>query len=156
VAAPKYHSSGEHFDMLPFIGLLMCVLGVLLFVTLSVAALAIGPNVKEGWLPIEGPDRKKVPILVEWDGETAVIHSDNQSKLNQAFLDSNAGNTPAFSNFLTQMIAKRKTHYVLFAIRPSGFKNFQVVADQFREKKVDVGYEPIPQDKNVRLLKTLQ
>ncbi len=45
--------------MLPFIGLLMCVLGVLLFVTLSVAALAVGPNVAEGWLPEKDPDRKK-------------------------------------------------------------------------------------------------
>jgi hypothetical protein len=64
------------------------------------------------------------------------------------------GNTPELSSFLTEMISKRKTHYVLFAVRPSGFKNFQLLADQFREKKVDVGYEPIPQDKNVRLLKT--
>lgn len=132
----------------------MCVLAVLLFVTLSVAALAIGPNVKEGWLPIAAQDRKKIPILLEWDGKTAVIHAENQLKLTQAFLDPDDKNTPEFSTFLTQMIAKRKTHYVLFALRPSGFKNFQVVADQFRDKKVDVGYEPIPADKNVRLLKT--
>lgn len=151
--AAKYQSS-EHFDMLPFIGLLMCVLGVLLFVTLSVAALAIGPNVREGWLPIAGQDRKKVPILLEWDGTTAVIHAENQSKRSQTFLDANDKNTAELSSFLTQMAEKRRTHYVLFAVRPSGFKNFQVVADQFREKKVDVGYEPIQQDKNVRLLKT--
>jgi hypothetical protein len=145
-------TTSEHFDMLPFIGLLMCVLGVLLFVTLSVAALAMGPNVKEGWLPLDAQDRKKVPILVEWDGESAVIHAENQSKLIETFLDSNDKNTPELSNFVTKMIAKRKTHYVLFAVRPSGFKNFQILADKFREKKVDVGYEPIPQDKNVRLL----
>ena len=131
----------------------MCVLGVLLFVTLSVAALAIGPNVKEGWLPIDAPDRKKAPILVEWDGKSAVIHTENRSKLPETFLDSEDKNTSEFARFVKEMIAKRKTHYVLFAVRPSGFKNFQMVADQFREKKVDVGYEPIPQDKNVRLLK---
>jgi hypothetical protein len=138
--------------MLPFIGLLMCVLGVLLFVTLSVAALAIGPNVKEGWLPIDA-QRKKIPILLEWNGQSAVIHAEDQSKLVQTFLDSDNKNTPELSSFLTAMMAKRKTHYVLFAVRPSGFENFQLLADQFREKKVDVGYEPIPQDKNVRLLK---
>lgn len=70
--------NNEHFDMLPFIGLLMCVLGVLLFVTLSVAALALGPNVKEGWLPPDAQDRNKVPILLEWDGTSAVI--DNGSE----------------------------------------------------------------------------
>jgi hypothetical protein len=149
----RKHPSDEHFDMLPFIGLLMCVLGVLLFVTLSVAALAIGPNVKEGWLPIDAQQRKKIPILLEWDGQSAVIHAEDQSKLVQTFLDSDDKNTPELSSFLTAMVAKRKTHYVLFAVRPSGFENFQLVADQFREKKIDVGYEPIPQDKNVRLLK---
>jgi hypothetical protein len=138
--------------MLPFIGLLMCVLGVLLFVTLSVAALAIGPNVKEGWLPLDAQDRKKIPILLEWDGKSGVIHRENQSKLVQTFLDSDDKNTPELSSFLGEMTAKRNTHYVLFALRPSGFKNFQTVADQFRAKRVDVGYEPIPQDKNVRLL----
>ena len=132
----------------------MCVLGVLLFVTLSVAALALGPNVKEGWLPLDAQDRKKMPILLEWDGKSAVIHSGNQLKTIETFLDSGDKNTPEFLNFLTEMTAKRKTHYVLFAVRPSGFKNFQLLADEFREKKVDVGYEPIPQDKNVRLLKS--
>jgi hypothetical protein len=145
--------SSEHFDMLPFIGLLMCVLGVLLFVTLSVAALALGPNVKEGWLPIDTQDRTKVPILLEWDGNSAVIHSGNQLKSIETFLGPDDKNTPELSSFLAEMSSKRKTHYVLFAVRPSGFKNFQLLADKFREKKVDLGYEPIPQEKKVRLLK---
>lgn len=146
-------TSSEHFDLLPFIGLLMCVLGVLLFVTLTVAALALGPNVKEGWLPLDSQDRKKIPILLEWDGKSAVIHSGNQLKSIETFLDPGDKNSPELLSFLTEMTAKRKTHYVLLAVRPSGFKNFQLLADEFRDKKVDVGYEPIPQDKNVRLLK---
>ena len=149
----RTNSSSEHFDMLPFIGLLMCVLGVLLFVTLSVAALALGPNVKEGWLPLDAQDRKKAPILLEWDGESAVIHNGNQLQSMEAFLESSGKATPELTNFLTETTTKRKTHYVLFAVRPSGFKNFQLLADEFRVRKVDVGYEPIPQDKNVRLLK---
>ena len=83
----------------------MCVLGVLLFVTLSVAALAIGPNVKEGWLPIDAQQRKKIPILLEWDGQSAVIHAEDQSKLVQTFLDSDNKNTPELSTFLTAMAA---------------------------------------------------
>ena len=147
-------TTSEHFDMLPFIGLLMCVLGVLLFVTLSVAALALGPNVKEGWLPIQSSDHNKTPVLLEWDGKNAVIHRGNQLSSIEAF--AGGKNKPELSNFITEMVAKRNTHYVLFAVRPSGFENFQVLADRFREKRVDVGYEPIPQDKKVRLLKNAQ
>lgn len=146
----------DHFDMLPFIGLLMCVLGVLLFVTLGIAAIAVGPNVKEGWLPIADQNRQKVPVLIEWDGSQAVIHTQKQPLSVQAF--SGAGFTPTseLSKFVGEMAAKRNTHYVLFAVRPSGFSNFQIFADNFRTKRVDVGYEPIPQDKAVRLLKKTQ
>ena len=146
--------TSEHFDMLPFIGLLMCVLGVLLFVTLSIAALALGPNVKEGWLPIKSSERNKVPVLAEWDGKSALIHRGNQLTSIEAFADGK--NRPELSSFLSEMVAKRNSHYVLFAVRPSGFKNFQLLADEFRERRIDVGYEPIPQDKKVRLLKNSQ
>lgn len=142
--------------MLPFIGLLMCVLGVLLFVTLSVAALAIGPNVTEGWLPIADEKRQKLPVLIEWDGSKAVVHTDKQPLSVQAFSGSESTPTPELSKFVIEMTAKRNTHYVLFAVRPSGFKNFQPLADTFRTKRVDVGYEPIPQDKAVRLLRKTQ
>ena len=143
----------EHFDLLPFIGLLMCVLGVLLFVTLSVAALAIGPNVAEGWLPQNDPDRKKIPILVEWDGSSAVIHKDNRQTTLAALSEEKRSPTAEFRAFIDEMVAIRSTHYVLFAVRPSGFGSFNIVADEFRDRRVDVGYEPIPQDKPVRLLR---
>jgi|SRR5687768_15447018 len=156
MASRLSRSGTEHFDMLPFIGLLMCVLGVLLFVTLSIAALAIGPNVREGWLPVNHPDRKKVPILVEWDGSTAVIHKANKPTSLAVFSGANSSPNPDFVTFVNEMVANRNTHYVIFAVRPSGFGSLQALADQFRVKRVDVGYEPIPQDKSVRLLKGSQ
>ena len=139
--------------MLPFIGLLMCVLGVLLFVTLSVAALAMGPNVKEGWLPLDDYTTGKTPILVEWDGTNAVIHRDNQAISVAVYSTGKSSITPQFSAFVTEMERKRKSDYVLFAVRPSGFVNFQMLADEFRNKRIDIGYEPIAQDRSVRLMK---
>lgn len=156
VEQPFIAVESEHFDMLPFIGLLMCVLGVLLFVTLSVAALAIGPNVKEGWLPIADENERKIPVLIEWDGSRALVHTEKQVLSIQAFSGAELSPTAELSRFVIEMKATRNTHYVLFAVRPSGFGNFQILADRFRTERVDVGYEPIPQDKSVRLLKKTQ
>ena len=150
--AKSHNSDTEHFDMLPFIGLLMCVLGVLLFVTLSVAALALGPNVKEGWLPLDSENRKKTPILVEWDGTNAVIHRGNKTSSIVVYSTKSSSPTSECSAFITEMVKKRQSEYVLFAVRPSGFGNFQTFADEFRNKRIDIGYEPIEQEKTVRLM----
>ena len=131
----------------------MCVLGVLLFVTLSVAALAMGPNVKEGWLPVDEFNNQKTPILVEWDGTNAVIHLGNQTASVLVFSKGSSSMTSEFSAFVTELERKRKSDYVLFAVRPSGFENFQMLADEFRNKRVDIGYEPITQDRAVRLIR---
>lgn len=131
----------------------MCVLGVLLFVTLSVAALAMGPNVKEGWLPLDDYKTGKAPILVEWDGTKAVIHRENQTVPVLVYSTGNSSITPEFSAFVAEMERKRKSDYVLFAVRSSGFGNFQLLADEFRKKRIDIGYEPITQDRAVRLIR---
>ncbi len=41
----------DHFDLLPFISILMCVLGCLLLVTISMASLTMGLDAGEAWLP---------------------------------------------------------------------------------------------------------
>lgn len=68
----------DHFDLLPFIAILMCTLGCLLFVTLSVAALSIGPDRGEGWIVGAKRSDGRQPVLVEWDGVAAVLHRDGR------------------------------------------------------------------------------
>ena len=43
----RTRKSADHFDMLPFIAILMCTLGTLLLVTLSMAAVNLGPGAGE-------------------------------------------------------------------------------------------------------------
>src|SRR5438876_743227 len=72
----KKDQGKDHFDLLPFIAILMCVLGSLLLVTMSIAALSIGPSLGEGWIPKRDQNMaSKTPILIEWDGTTATVHS---------------------------------------------------------------------------------
>jgi hypothetical protein len=159
----------DHFDLLPFIAILMCVMGSLLLVTLSVAALSIGPSVGEGWIPSHDASTvAKVPVLVEWDGKVATMHAEGRRL--QAKWSVGSGQVvqiggvwyrlgpkqeqdPGLARLLDDLAARRDTHYALFAVRPSGFDTFNAFADEFRNRKIDIGYEPIKQQKGVRLLR---
>jgi hypothetical protein len=174
----RIRSGGEdHFDLLPFITILMCVLGTLLLVTMSLAAVSVGPGVGEGWLP--ALDRKalaKTPVLLEWDGKILIAHwpeakaraefmqrlelggktyrlGEADAKGNSALIEIKDDTGAAWDGIVKRLEQERATHYALFAVRPSGFATFDAMANEFRRRKIDVGYEPIDQVKSVRLLR---
>jgi hypothetical protein len=176
----------DHFDLLPYIAILMCMLGCLLLVTMSMAALNMGPGAGEGWTPGEGtnpPPRQagdglvtawetqhtnKTPILVEWDGVTMLIHRDRErqrivladpvvSTDKNTFFPKPRGKIrrpgdAEYAKFIDEMAARRETTYALFAIRPSGFDGFWSLRADFESRDIPIGYEPINQDKPVRLV----
>ena len=163
----RVEQNRDHFDLLPVISILMCLLGSLLLVTISVATLSIGPGIGEGWLPTTDPNQQgKRPVLVEWDGSVAKIHRENKKVIASwtgwprtiTFGDLSIpvnGNLVIDSHLielLDELKENKSTHYLLFAIRPSGFKNFNGFAWKFRKEGIDIGYEPIQQEKPVRLL----
>lgn len=160
-------TSEDRFDLLPFIAIMLCLLGCLLFVTMSTAALSLGPAAGEGWLPVTAAGgATKQPVLLEWDGvhvrahlagfhavrwsadrglrivEGRVVLSEPVREPDQA----------EFERLLAHFSERLATHYALFAVRPSGFESFQRLADAFRRRKIEVGYEPIAQSRPVRLL----
>lgn len=163
-------SSGQdHFDLLPYISILMCVLGTLLLVTLGFAALSIGPGVGEGWIVTPAPGvRAKTPLLVEWDGEFATFHGEG-GPARAAWLEETppgAGSergrdaslrtrtrTAEMLRLISILESRRSTDYALFAVRPSGFDSFRAFVHDFRKKGIDVGYEPIGQSRSVKLLR---
>jgi hypothetical protein len=57
-----------------------------------------------------------------------------------------------WQKMLEELKSRKDTHYALFAVRPSGFANFNELANRFRARKIVVGYEPIAKDRPVRLL----
>lgn len=161
----------DHFDLLPFIAIMMCLLGTLLLITMCMAAINIGAGAGEGW--ILAPDAgAKTPVLIEWDGEYAVWHSETGVRQIQEdfieFADFGSGwiryspngtairvsgpEASALDPLVGYLEARRKTHYALFAVRPSGFSNFRRFVSRFEDRKLDVGFEPIEQGKPVRLV----
>jgi len=157
----------EHFDMLPFIAILMCTLGCLLYVTLIVASLCIGPGAGEGWIPVYGKDQpRKIPMLLEWDGRAVTVHRNGsrervpwdglqevqQPDGSEAFTSNGVDDASPLGGILAELDRQKETHYALFAVRPSGFETFNLLANEFRQRGIDIGYEPIEEDRPVRLL----
>ena len=155
------YSEDDHFDILPFIAVMLIVLATLLFVTMVIASINVGIDAGEGWVPIQEKDSEnKTPLLVEWDGESILIQKPTGSE--RIFLGrdkelwwSNAN--PKFEKaklmqFINSIQSVENKKYVLFAIRPSGFENFQSLAAEFRVKGISIGYEPVEQGKRIKLI----
>jgi biopolymer transport protein ExbD len=135
----------DHFDLLPFIAILMCVLATELLVTMSMATISLGVGAAEGWIPAKDPNHpSKIPVLIEWDGETALVH---RGRLRQTLRVP----SPQLEDFLKEMAAHRDTDYALFAVRPAGFESYYRFAEEFRKRGIAVGFEPVEPGKSVRL-----
>lgn len=144
----------DHFDLLPFIAVMLCTFGCLLFVTMGVAAFTLGPAGGEIWVPsktnMNVPGSvKKQPLLIEWDGQTAVIHDPLGKRSVQWQPDGPLPNELA--SVVDMLSTHASTEYALFAVRPSGFANFNQLAQIFRDRSITVGYEPIEQPRPVQM-----
>ncbi len=161
----------DHFDLLPFIAIMMCLLGTLLLVTMSMAAINVGAGAGEGWVPAQDAGAK-TPVLIEWDGRYALWHSDRGTQsieedftqyvntasgwirilpIGTAMKVSGPRPSP-FDPLIDYLDAHRKTHYALIAVRPSGFHNFRRFASRFENRQIDLGSEPVDQGKPVHLM----
>jgi hypothetical protein len=161
-------TSSDHFDLLPFIAILMSFLGALLLITISMTTLMLGPGAGEGWLPAKDTLKiSKIPILIEWDGTTAVIHKNDKKiyaswnvstlKLvlkggNYCYLSDTLDLDPNLWDVIAELKKDSDHKYALFAVRPSGFSNFLNFSDEFKNRDIDIGKEPIEQDKSVRII----
>lgn len=153
----------DHFDLLPFIAILMCTLGCLLLVTVGSAALTLS-RPGEGWVPMPDSTRpQKTPVLIEWDGLLATIHRNGRKEVatwsrrptvefgGERYLKDEDG---AIGQALTKLLDELQadaSRYALIAVRPSGFENFDLFAYAFRRRKIDVGYEPVEQGRRIHL-----
>jgi len=168
----------DHFDLLPFITILMAVLGTLLLVTMSLAAISVGPGLGEGWVPTADDDNPstKTAVLLEWDGTHVIAHWPDgkqtakfvrryriRGKIYRRGEERPDGSAPlvemddealgAWDEILSRLEHKKEDQYALFAVRPSGFGNFHTMTREIRSRGIDIGYEPIEQNRPVRLIR---
>ena len=148
-------TSTDHFDLLPFISILMCVLGCLLLVTISMSAISMGAGATEAWsthgLGVAGKaTAPKDPILVDWDGKVATFQLPMRDLRAEWSAEKPEG-TPAFQSALKNVEARKASSFLLVAVRPSGFATLLPLLDVLRTTGVDVGYEPVEQGRAVAL-----
>jgi len=147
----------EHFDLLPFINILMCTLGCLLLIALSMASLSLG-SAGEEWLPNRANTGPK-PVLLIWDGN-AITAQIGRDLFCVPWPPGSAATVPdcppearpqAFAGLMDYLRTHRGTYYALIALRPSGFLTFDSLKAALTKENISVGYEPIAQSKQVRL-----
>jgi biopolymer transport protein ExbD len=141
----------DHFNLLPFIAILLCVLGTELLVTMSMATISLGVGAVEGWVQDKDPAHAtKNPTLIEWDGKEATVQRQDRDEKFPLALDSKTL-PPEFAVVINELASRRETDYALFAVRPSGFENYYRLAQMFKARGIDVGDEPVEQGKKIRL-----
>ena len=155
------NAAADHFDLLPFIAILMCVLGCLLLVTISMSSISVGVGAGEAWIP-EGisttqPTNQKIPLLVEWNGSVAVFHRGEQRirttwspgqgrtiRVGDQLLELDGSdavtNSVEFQNQIRELRELRDSHYVLIAVRPSGFSSLMPFTREFRRAGITIGH----------------
>jgi hypothetical protein len=169
--AGKHSGEKDHFDLLPLAGVLLCLLGTLLLVTLSKGAIDVGAGAEVGWLA-QADSQGKVPVLIEWDGSHAIWHSSKglrRIEENFVLYTNSDGSwsrvnakgdvekvdgpqSNAMDPLLDYLDAHRQTHYALIAVRPAGFKSFQRFAARFEARKIEIASEPIEEGRGLRLI----
>jgi len=148
----------DHFDLFPFISILVCTLGFLLMVTLSVVAISLGPGARMVIVPepvdptavpmaIAGRPVGEKPLLIEWDGSQVTIHPSRVQVPWAAASENEGMNDSHFGQLLKAVRQNRGRYYVFVAVRPSGFGNLGDLIDLMDHQKIKYGYEPFEQDR---------
>jgi hypothetical protein len=157
----KRNTQTDHFDLLPFVAILMSTLGCLLFITLSIASV----NLTVPTVGLAPTGESKTPVLIDWRKGISTVSrkgaaasvipwSDAQWSVLENTNASNAGKAdlPSKLNAALQEISSDPKHtYALFAVRPSGFAAFSAMHAICQQRNIDVGYYPVGEKDKVKL-----
>ncbi len=149
----------DHFDLLPFVAILMCILGSLLFITLSLVSM----SVMHPKIGLDPTGQTKAPILIEWAAGTSFVQENGQreairwspsqwSDLESGRIgESGQGLPDQFRQLLAEATKPSSGKYALFAVRPSGFSTYSLIDTICQRRKIQVGYYPIGEHEDVKL-----
>jgi len=171
IMARAAQSEQYAISLFPMFNILICTLGVLIFILGALATLALGVgrtvllNVgeKASEVSVTTAVHLKTPHFIEWDGSSLIAHPEKQSaqfdqdirsidtfEQTYEYMQQAISGTP-LESLLQQIGESKGRDYVVLLVRPSGFPSLYEVRGFIESRGIALGYEPIMQGWNVRV-----
>lgn len=155
-------------SLFPMFNILICTLGILIFILGALATLALGVG-RSVLLDVDDSMdssfavHAKSPRYFEWDGATLTAHPSGESvrfDVDLTTIDT-FGETYAYIEegirgsslgaLLEGIGQSDGREYVVLLVRPSGFESLYEIRGYIEAQGVDLGYEPLMQEWGLRL-----
>jgi hypothetical protein len=158
-------TNAQSVNLFPMFNLLLCTLGVLIFILITITIISMGTGKRIAITPaqIEGTKHDKEPVYLEWTGTEVVAHpSRDATRLGSdlhasetwgavfAHLDGALQGTTA-GRLIANVASSSGKQYIIVLVRPSGFQSFIGFRGYLESKGIDIGYEPVEQNWTVRM-----
>jgi hypothetical protein len=133
-----------------FLDIMTSFMGTLMLILISITLVALKMEKKDVLIKIKAEEREemtKKPIFVECTQDKLVIHPE----LTETPLDKIEYRDSPFMNLIYTL--DRSANYIIFAVRPGGVKTFKRSRKEAEAMGIDIGFEPINQQWNIKLEK---
>jgi hypothetical protein len=139
--------------LFPFLSVLAAVMGTLILIIAGMSQIALAKP-KQG-VDIEAfTPGKKSPVYVECRRDGVLIHPDDPLEGTPAFVPRRAlGRVDGPWSALRTRLDLDNTRYLLLMVRPDGIGTFNQARESMSGTNVDVGYEPLFGDGDIRFRK---
>jgi hypothetical protein len=139
-------------SLFPFLSILVCLMGVLAFITVAVALLsAANPIVRLSGTDFKNGSRArrettKQPVFIECHGDRLVIHPQGR----EVPLERMEEESSPFLELIDRLALNREREYVIFAVYPDGIRCFGNGRRMAEQREIDLGFEPMLQGWQLR------
>lgn len=136
-------------ELFPFLSVLACTIGSLILLIIVVTAQTVSDQrtitilaKREG-----SGSHTKTPRYVECRKDGVVIYPGENFVPTAMIQDSKS----ALNKLLTEISQNSNEEYLIIAVRPEGIELFDTVRELAKERKIDIGYEPIDEGWQLRV-----
>ncbi|MGF1541130.1 MAG: hypothetical protein ACFCU5_11885 [Pleurocapsa sp.] len=144
----RSNSPSAEIELFPFLSVLFCTIGTLILIIILLVVQASASNKKVNIIAKNDSsiNQNKTPRYIECQSDGVIIHPTEEFI---SIEDINQTNS-IFDTFLSEIKAQ-ETEYLIIAIRPDGVEIFQEIRELIESEGIDIGYEPIDQDWELKI-----